>query len=115
MVHLLACLWILIGFSLDYSWLDLATLRTSPNPDIYISALYWVVTTLTTVGYGDIKGAVYQEYLFTMAVEFLGIAFFALIMGSINKILNEDDGALDIIDDKIEEVDLWLMKLDNTR
>lgn len=36
-----------------------------------------------------------------MAVEFLGIAFFALIMGSINKVLNEDDGALDIIDDKI--------------
>lgn len=50
-----------------------------------------------------------------MAVEFLGIAFFALIMGSINKILNEDDGALDIIDDKIKEVDLWLLKFDNTR
>ena len=50
-----------------------------------------------------------------MAVEFLGIAFFALIMGSINKILNEDDGAADIIDDKIQEVDLWMMKLDNSR
>jgi hypothetical protein len=50
-----------------------------------------------------------------MGVEFIGIAFFALIMGSINKILNEDDAALDIIDDKIEEVDNWLMKLDNTR
>jgi len=36
-------------------------------------------------------------------------------MGSINKVLNEGDGALDIIDDKIKEVDLWLLKLDNTR
>lgn len=36
-------------------------------------------------------------------------------MGTINNVLGEDDGALDIIDDKIEEVDLWLLKLDNTR
>jgi len=36
-------------------------------------------------------------------------------MGSINKVLNEGDGAIDIIDDKIKEVDLWLLKLDNTR
>ena len=36
-------------------------------------------------------------------------------MGSINKVLNEDDGALDIIDDKIKEVDMWLLKLDSTR
>jgi hypothetical protein len=40
-----------------------------PSEDIYITALYWVITTLTTVGYGDIKGLTYQEYLFTMAVE----------------------------------------------
>jgi len=36
-------------------------------------------------------------------------------MGSINKVLNEGNGAIDIIDDKIKEVDLWLLKLDNTR
>lgn len=36
-------------------------------------------------------------------------------MGTINKVLGEDDGALDIINEKLEEVDLWLLKLDNTR
>jgi len=36
-------------------------------------------------------------------------------MSSINKVLNEDGGTADIIDDKIEEVDQWLLKLDNTR
>jgi hypothetical protein len=36
-------------------------------------------------------------------------------MGTINNVLGEDDGALDIIDNKIKEVDLWLLKLDNTR
>lgn len=53
--------------------------------------------------------------MFQISLQFLGIAFFGLIMGTINKVLGEDDGASDIIDSKLEEVDLWLLKLDNTR
>jgi hypothetical protein len=37
--------------------------------DLYISCLYWVITTLTTVGYGDIRGYNSYEQLYTMAVE----------------------------------------------
>lgn len=49
------------------------------------------MVTLTTVGYGDIYGYTWQEYVFTMIVEFLGIAFFSFIMGSINNVLFLDD------------------------
>jgi hypothetical protein len=31
--------------------------------DVYITSIYWVITTLTTVGYGDYKGYTPQEYL----------------------------------------------------
>jgi len=44
------------------------------------------VTTLTTVGYGDFKGFTTEEYIFTMLVEFCGILFFSIMMGSINEI-----------------------------
>jgi hypothetical protein len=30
----------------------------------YIHAVYWVITTLTTVGYGDIIGATNTEHIF---------------------------------------------------
>lgn len=82
--------------------------------DEYITAYYWVVTTLTTVGYGDIIGYTPEEYIFNMIVEFIGIAFFSFIMGSINSVLLADD-SVDMTEEQLERVDIWLVKLDNSR
>lgn len=48
-----------------------------------MTAIYWTVTTLATIGYGDVKGRTSVEYLYNMAVEFLGIAFFSYTMSSV--------------------------------
>jgi hypothetical protein len=42
-----------------------------------------VTTTLTTIGYGDIKGYTAMEYLVCMGIELAGIGVFALFMGEI--------------------------------
>jgi hypothetical protein len=74
--------------------------------------LYFVTTTLTTVGYGDIKGQTVYEYIFVMLVEFTGIMFFSFIMGSINNILAQDfTEPYDIFTLK-EKCDIWLNNLD---
>jgi hypothetical protein len=81
----------------------------------YITSIYWVVTTLTTVGYGDYKGFTTNEYIFTMVVEFIGILFFSVIMASVNDILDDGSSDYDIVETKLENVDVWLVKLDNSR
>ena len=47
----------------------------------YISAIYWVITTFTSVGYGDIHGSTQTEYLFTIGIDMLGIAFYGYMIG----------------------------------
>ena len=72
------------------------------------------MTTLTTVGYGDIFGRSVEEYLYTMCVEFIGILVFSIIMSTVNTFLSFQ-GDVDIVEAKSDQVDVWLVKLDNSR
>ena len=49
-----------------------------------------------------------------MFVEFLGILVFSIIMSSVNQALGSQ-GDIDIVENKIDQVDVWLVKLDNSR
>lgn len=74
------------------------------------------MTTLATVGYGDVKGFTWQEYAFNMLVEFIGIAFFSFVMGSVsNIILLVDTTGSTSMSQKMKEIDMWLVRLDSAR
>ena len=49
----------------------------------YISSIYWVTTTFTSVGYGDIKGDTTDEVLFQMFVEIIGMGIFGYMTGTL--------------------------------
>lgn len=69
---------------------------------------YFVIVTLTTVGYGDITPQTYNEKILTMILILIGIVMFSTITAAIssyltdNMIENEDDG-IDEVKKRVDE------------
>jgi Ca2+-binding EF-hand superfamily protein len=55
----------------------------------YTSALYWSLTTMTTIGYGDRGPGNDPEIAFTMCSELIGLFFFVLLLDQITTVYNE--------------------------
>jgi hypothetical protein len=49
----------------------------------YIYCLYWAITTIVTVGYGDLTPKNYVEVLFVMIVQLIGTAVFGYMINVI--------------------------------
>lgn len=80
---------------------------------VYITSIYWVFTTLSTLGYGDYFPVTQNEYIFTMIIEFVGVFVFAYMMGNINGLVQKlDDDHEEYIENEMEVLDQWLMKID---
>jgi potassium voltage-gated channel Eag-related subfamily H protein 8 len=62
-----------------------------------ILSLYYALTTLSTVGYGDVVPIHYYEKIFGVAIMILGIAFFSYIMGNFNDVLINYDYKMGIL------------------
>ncbi|CAE7703789.1 unnamed protein product [Symbiodinium pilosum] len=56
---------------------------TDTNGKKYVAALYWVFTTMTTVGYGDIYPMNNIERVFAVGVMIFGATVFGYIVGSV--------------------------------
>merc|ERR1719272_1695034 len=57
----------------------------------YVSAIYWAMTTLTTVGYGDIVPTTDGERLFATLSMMVGGAFYGYVVGAINSMVSNSD------------------------
>jgi Ca2+-binding EF-hand superfamily protein len=55
----------------------------------YLNALYWSLTTMTTIGYGDRGPGNDPEIQFTMFSELVGLFFFVLLLDQITTVYNE--------------------------
>ena len=90
--HWLACGWHQIGGSFMASDLQ----------SQYVDSIYWTVTTLSTVGYGDIVPSNNLQKLYAIAVQIIGFSVFGFIIGVVASRLLQKDPATSRYQENLE-------------
>ena len=73
--------------------------------------LYFALTTLSTVGYGDYHPISDLEMIITSLVMLGGVAFFSYIMGNFIEIITNYDAKMGTLD-KSDELNTWITSLE---
>lgn len=100
--HWISCGWLALG-KIDEK-LDHAT--------NYLKALYWTMTTITTIGYGDITPSTNPQTIYTMFVQLIGAGMYGYIIGNLASLLANSDLARTQFRAKMEKIQTFMQYRD---
>ena len=79
----------------------MAGIQSNPYYEQYLSSLYWAVTTMMAVGYGDIHAYTDAERVYSMLAQFLGAMMYGVIIGTIAKLVESSDAKNSAFRDRV--------------
>lgn len=88
-IHIVSCLWIMtvqFNESSEGTWMEGDIFEMNP-PEKYLTSIYFTVTTITTVGYGDVTISTKFEKIFCIITMLTGVIAFSFASGSLASIL----------------------------
>jgi hypothetical protein len=92
--HCTACIWIFIGRMNDDSkdnWIFRREYTDTDSYDLYVTAMYFTVTTVLTVGYGDITAYSVGEKIFCIFLMVVGVISFSFATGTLSSLIASID------------------------
>lgn len=100
LVHLIACGWIALGSG---------TVGPDENKMFeYVKAIYWAMTTLTTVGYGDISAKTPLQMLYAAFTQLIGVGVFGFILSNVASLLSRLDAAREHHMDNLDQIENFM-------
>ena len=92
-IHCFVCFHIFIGKHSYSNWILQTSAENESLYYIYIESLYFLITTLTTVGYGDITCHSFGERIFHILLLAVGSIFYSYIISTIGNYIKNDSHA----------------------
>lgn len=74
----------------------------------YLKALYWTITTITTIGYGDITPTTNPQTVYAMFVQLTGAGMYGYIIGNLASMLANSDLARTQFRAKLEKIQTFM-------
>ncbi|DBA70723.1 TPA: hypothetical protein ACH3X2_012094 [Trebouxia sp. C0005] len=116
LINFFGCLWYWVARreGLTNSWLtDVGGADLSNDSDIrqWVVALYFAMTTVTTVGYGDITAHSTVEQCVATVMMLAGVVFFGILIGSLGEIVQHASTRArqaQMFRRKFEDVETWM-------
>ena len=90
-LHFCTCFFIFIGKNESQGWILKNDLQDRTFFDIYIASLYYQMTTLTTVGYGDISATIGFESIYGIFILIVGTCAYSFILTYISNYIKKNN------------------------
>mgnify|MGYP001279303584 CR=1 FL=1 len=107
--HIVACMWCFTATFEDegentghVNWLMAKEITEESIGSKYLFALYFTVTTITTVGYGDISANNPIEQMFCIVIMLMGVIGFSLATSTLTQLLSEYNSSNKKLNEKME-------------
>ncbi len=95
--HWLACVWSTITPSYD-----------SDGVTRYLQSIYWVIETLTTIGYGETTPTTNVQRMFAIVVMLCGVAVYGFVIGNVASMLAKRDPSKAQYFEQIDQLNAFL-------
>ena len=92
-LHLLSCIYIFIGRHVYPGWIFKNEFQNYSSLNLYMISLYYMITTMTTVGYGEIQSDSFIEIVFRIILLAVGIICYSWLISSISNGINKQSYA----------------------
>ena len=92
-LHILSCIHIFIGKHTYPGWIYANNFQDYSISNLYMISIYYLITTMTTVGYGDIASDSFVEIIFRIILLAVGIICYSWLISSISNGINKQSYA----------------------
>lgn len=92
---------------LDKNWItdEYGSIDDAGNSQLYLTSIYFTITTITTVGYGDFHAISFVEKIINIFIMIMGVIGFSYASGSFTSYIQTNAQNNKVLDEKLEILD----------